>query len=858
MAHDPLALLLSRLHGVKKEGPRYIALCPCHEDRTPSLAISTDEKGVQAYCFGCKASTRGVFETLGLEYRDSFFERFATRQEDPGGSTRPPSYRNGNGRPHHPSPWRNGAASSGTATGSAAGYAPVTEADPETAADATDDVDTTGTTTTTESDDRAHGKKNEQDDKIRTTAEISRWKNTTAVYIYCNGDNTQSYLIRRFTPTHGARSKSFTAYRTAKAETGKADTWRKGMESSDYILFRLPQLQAAIRAGRVIYIVEGEAKVMALERHGEIATCNTFGAGHWRKAYGKILAGAKCVVILPDNDDEGRKHAHEVAATLYGQAQDIRIVELKGLQPKGDIVDFFQGGCTIQDLWAAVANTSSYIPPASVVGESLADKANLSDWGNAKRLVARHGETIRWVSQWKEWIIWDGRRWAKDHTGRITWLAKDTVRNILRDAAGAPDQDVKTLVKFALQSENQSNLRNLIESAKSEPAIPIEPDVLDVNPWLLNCNNGTIELQTGGLFFHDKNHLNTKIAPVAYDPNASCPTWMAFLFRVMDGRMDLVEYLQRAVGYTLTGDTSEHCLFLLHGAGRNGKSTFIDVVHAMLGSYANTSEFSTWLEKKSDAVRDDLADLQGARFVSASEADSGRRLSEAIVKQASGGDLIKARFLFGKYFSYQPQFKLYLATNHKPVIRGQDNGIWSRIKMIPFEVTIPIGERDKALKFKLFQELPGILAWAMRGCLEWQQRGLQEPAAIVAATDAYRREMDTLAGFFQDCVVELPGHRTQATSLYQAYSEWFGRAGGNERDKDFLSRPAFGRIMLQRNYKKVTWGGYYYWDGLCLLSALSPVDREQIELTRAHRGTPSAAGDPGPAARAVEQPSLLP
>ncbi len=328
----------------------------------------------------------------------------------------------------------------------------------------------------------------------------------------------------------------------------------------------------------------------------------------------------------------------------------------------------------------------------------------------------------------------------------------------------------------------------------------------------MNVSNGTLDLRTGELRPHRREDWLTKITPIVYDPEASCPQWHAFLRCILAGRQDVIDFLQRAIGYSLTGDTSEQCLFLLHGTGANGKSTFLEIARALLGDYAEQAEFSTFLHKDRDTVRNDLAKLRGARFVSAVEVEEGRRLSEVVVKQLTGGDTITARFLFKEFFDFKPGFKLWLAANHKPVIRGTDYAIWRRIHLVPFTVTIPREEQDKKLPAKLKKELPGILAWAVKGCLAWQQDGqLVAPGAVEAATTAYRAEMDLIGGFLDECCVQQENAHAEASDLYNAYRVWSG-------DK-ITTQTAFGRRLGERGFVRGrnTVTGHIIWRGIGLL-----------------------------------------
>ena len=390
--------------------------------------------------------------------------------------------------------------------------------------------------------------------------------------------------------------------------------------------------------------------------------------------------------------------------------------------------------------------------------------------------------------------------------------AKQTVRDILVEAKNVEDEkERKALVGHAFKSERKDRLNALVSLATSESGIGITPDALDSNPWLLNAENGTINLRDGSLQPHQRTDYLTKILPVSYCPYATCPQWEAFLWRVLAEDQALYDFLQRAVGYALTGDTSEQCLFILYGFGQNGKSTFLEVLMDLLREYARQADFGTFLQKTQDAVRNDLARLVGMRIVAAVEADEGKRLSEAVVKQITGGDTITARFLYSEFFDYRPQFKIFLGTNHKPVIKGTDHAIWRRIRLIPFQVTIPKEEQNKHLKDELREELPGILAWAVQGCLEWQRIGLDPPAAVQQATEGYRSEMDVIGSFIADRCVVADYASIQSTSLYKTYEQWCEDNG----EKPIAQRELSLRIQ-ERGFDKKHKNTGTFWEGIGL------------------------------------------
>lgn len=440
---------------------------------------------------------------------------------------------------------------------------------------------------------------------------------------------------------------------------------------------------------------------------------------------------------------------------------------------------------------------------------------NLTDVGNAERLVSEYRGSIRYCHPQARWYIDDGRRWVEDVTAEIERRAIDTVRGIYAEAAACSSDDRRReLGKHAMKSESTSRIKAMIEAASWLPGVPVKPEDLDVNPWLLNVENGTLDLRTGILQPHDPEDLITKLAPVVYDPCATAPTWYAVLDRIMGGNERLTGYLQRLVGYTLTGLTIEQVMAILYGIGANGKSTFVETIAAMLGDYAQQTPTETLTVKKNDGgVPNDLARLRGARFVSAVEAGEGARLAENLVKQMTGGDRLTARFLRQEFFEFTPAFKLYLATNHKPVIRGTDNGIWRRIHLVPFSVAIPEPEQDKNLPEKLKAELPGILNWALEGCLEWQRVGLQPPPEVLAATQEYRDEMDTLAAFIEECCVLDQFARAKSSDLYGAYRLWCERSG--ERAS---TQKAFSQRLAERGFTSTRIKGPVYWRGIGILT----------------------------------------
>lgn len=417
----------------------------------------------------------------------------------------------------------------------------------------------------------------------------------------------------------------------------------------------------------------------------------------------------------------------------------------------------------------------------------------LTETGNAERLVDQYGASIRFCHPWGAWLCWDGQRWKRDNTGSVRRWAKTVVRSIYDEIGKAETADErKNVFNFAKKSETAAARTSMVKLAESEPGIAILPDELDCDPFLLNVLNGTVDLRTGTLLPHDPKRYITKLAPVYFDPDAECPTFLTFLARVLPD-VEVRRFLRRVTGYGMTGMTSEQCLAFFYGGGANGKSTFLDTMQEMLGDYAQTAAPDLLTSRGGDRHPTELADLFGARWVSSIEVDEGKRLAETLVKQMTGGDKMKARFMRTDFFQWTPTHKLFLAANHKPEIRGTDYAIWRRIRLVPFTVTIPVEERDGKLGLKLMAELPGILNWAIAGCLEWQTYGLGVPQVIEDATNEYRIEQDILGQFIEDrCVMDGQAY-VNAGVIYKVYTAWC-EANGTKP----MTTTEFGRRLSER------------------------------------------------------------
>jgi putative DNA primase/helicase len=451
------------------------------------------------------------------------------------------------------------------------------------------------------------------------------------------------------------------------------------------------------------------------------------------------------------------------------------------------------------------------------VGAALASGAgnekgeHLTDLGNARRFVAQHIRDVRYVPQWGEWIAYTGRRWQRDTTGEVVRRAKETSLSIYQEAFARANQEERVeYSKHAVRSESARSITAMLELAKTEPGIPVEPHQLDADPMLLNVLNGTIDLRTGILHAHDRADLCTKLAPVNFDPGASLPLFDEYLKTVVPDE-EQRGFLKRCAGYSLTGSTSEERLLFIFGPEASGKSTFIETLKAALGDYAATADFETFLARRDvGGPRPDLARLAGARFVSSIEVEDGKRLAEGLVKLLTGGDTITVRELYQKAFEFRPQFTLWLAANDEPRIRDDDGAMWRRILQIPFTVSIPEEDRDPEIKATLRDPAvagPAILAWAIEGCLDWQRIGLAPPKSILEATRAYRDRMDPIAEFLQDRCEGGSLHRVTSAALFAAYLEWCKAAVVRPLSKRSFGLRMAGKFDSASDGKARSWLG---------------------------------------------------
>lgn len=443
-----------------------------------------------------------------------------------------------------------------------------------------------------------------------------------------------------------------------------------------------------------------------------------------------------------------------------------------------------------------------------------------TDFGEAFTLVHLYHSRLRYVVG-MEWIIWTGMRWKRDSKRAtvqfghmVSMIRLEAALQMVKEAVGDAERD-KALARarYAHARGNLPMIDRMLKTAATMPKVVIEADELDKDRFLMGVKNGVLDLKTGTLLAPRPEQYITRRTEVPYYPDATCPTWERFMLDVFKGDDELVEYVQRVIGYALTGDIREQYIWFAYGSGSNGKGTFMEVVGDLMGEYASSILFNSLMAGGENDKNDDIAGLRGKRFIFASESEKGKKLNEARVKKMTGGDTQRARHLYGEWFEFLPEWKIWVMTNHRPKIGGTDRGIWRRMRLIPFTASFE-GAPDLLMPEKLRSELPGILAWAVAGCLKWQQYGLGLPWAVAEATEEYRREEDVLGTFLTDRTVKDPSLHVMAGTLYDVYREW-AKASGIDHP---ATLQAFKKALEERGYTQTRSNRGNVWKDLGITS----------------------------------------
>ncbi len=547
-----------------------------------------------------------------------------------------------------------------------------------------------------------------------------------------------------------------------------------------------------------VVICEGEADAAAALSAGHKAVVATPGATAGRRVrgyLGKLVAG-RDVVLSPDPDEAGRQWRDKVGGTLANVQCSVRYISPEDDRDLDDRLRYGDVALTVLLDDALPWEHPDSEPEKAITEQMLKD---CTDAGNADLLAALHGDTLRWDHRRERWLVWGEHWWTDDPDGVPQRLALDVARYRAEHAYGLGDDKAKRVFKWAVNSRQNHRVTSALELAKITRPIADTGEGWDQKPWKLGCENGVVDLRSGKLEDGVRDDRITRHVPHSYNPDAKPTLWLQFLEEIFDSDEALINFVHRAVGYTLTGSTREQVFFVLFGRGSNGKGVFMETLRHVLGPYAYDAGFSTFEDNKGYAGHSEaVAELAGTRFVTASETSEGSKLNEQRLKALSHGDTTSAAFKYKKRFEFKPECKIWLGLNHKPKVQDDSLGFWRSVRLIPFNVQFtdtgePGPDRDKNLVEKLKREAPAILSWAVRGAVQWQQDGLQTPETVERATEAYENESDPLARFVSECCTLNANAATPSGELYKAYQEWAEREGIPKREQ--VSHTSFGRRM---------------------------------------------------------------
>ena len=435
-----------------------------------------------------------------------------------------------------------------------------------------------------------------------------------------------------------------------------------------------------------------------------------------------------------------------------------------------------------------------------------------NDADNALRIAKCASGRFHFVTETGQWIIWNGFRWIPDKDGFMTRLHLAVMGETARQGlAMSARKEGDTLVRHAMRSRDSNKTTSALVMLRSVAGVTVSATELDADPWMLGTPNGLIDLRTGKAIEPDRKALITKSIACDLDTEATCPTWERVISMASDGDAELIQFLQSWTGYTLTGSVREECLAFLHGTGANSKGTITECIRHLMGDYAMTAPESLFVADRNSSATNDIARLAGCRMACAAELDEGASFAESRLKAITGRDAITARFLHREFFDFLPTHKFWISGNHKPTVRGNDHGIWRRLRLIPFTVTIPKEERDLDLAEKLKAEMPGILNWAIKGCLAWQRDGLVTPQRVIQATASYQAQEDIIGQFLEDNLDTADEvERTLQVDVFNSYQRWTDAQG----IKKPLSATLLNRKLEDRGFKKIKSNSKRYWRGI--------------------------------------------
>jgi P4 family phage/plasmid primase-like protien len=436
--------------------------------------------------------------------------------------------------------------------------------------------------------------------------------------------------------------------------------------------------------------------------------------------------------------------------------------------------------------------------PTATAGLTVTQRYPLTDLGNSKRLVAAHGHEVRWCEVWKSWLVYDGTKWREDLSLAVERMANEVPRQVLLETP-PEEAEAKAHKDWAKTSQSIERRRATIAGVKS--FVAVMPDHLDRDPWLLNCQNGTLNLKTLEFRDHRAEDMHFKVAPVIYDPSAECPKFTTFLHEIMNGDVQTVESIQRAFGYSITGITREHKFYVMYGVGRNGKGTLLRCITEILGDYANEIDASALMNSQEKNHFSTLTQLEGKRFIVAEETEDDARLAESMTKKLTGDNILSVRHLYGKFYTFKPSHHIFLATNHLPDVRGVDLALWSRLRVIPFRISYDDSAAgckppNTSLKYELRREYSGILNWLVQGCRMWDEGGLYDSPAIIKTMNQYRSDQDTIGLYIKECCIVGDADTCFLNDIYANYVSWMDLSGYKA-----LGRKKFNQILTDKGFR---------------------------------------------------------
>jgi len=575
--------------------------------------------------------------------------------------------------------------------------------------------------------------------------------------------------------------------------------WHRGKQISGHGQCRFYpwHLLSTYDRKRPLILCEGEKDCVTLISHKFQAVTGTTGAGSIPTDLSPI-AQFKQIIIAYDNDEAGREGAKKMAKVLQQNfpSMQIRVHFWNSTRAKGfDITEYFQDGGNALELHNQLFQSSIFHPDFN---GSVTDYP-CTDTGNAELFRELYGYNFRFNHEKEKWYIWNGQFWEADAIGSVKYSVIQAARFRQEAAENIPNDETRaTHWKAGKKLENNYGINACLSITKSLAPIATVGEQWNNHSLLLQCENGVFDLMHEIFRPGIPADLLSQSIHTGYNPDATSPRWDQFLKEVTQGDIELTDFLQRAIGYSLTGLTTEECLFFIWGPGADGKSTFIETLLALFGDYGQKAPQTMLMPLSYGShIPNDIARLQGARFVATSEVDKDQSLAESLVKELTGGDTVTARFLRQEFFDFKPTHKLWIHGNHKPTVRGADDGIWRRIRLVPFSLNLPKEKRDPNLKSKLLEELPGILNWGIEGYRKWKNEGLRTPNTVQKATGAYRKEMDIIGRFLNEKTEEVQDSQVRAHTLYRQYKKWC-----QDENEEPENSTKFGTELTNRGLRK--------------------------------------------------------